>query len=143
MNSKKDAVLWLWESHNEVNDRLKADETEDPEFPKIQFPSKESCPTCLREPMFLPITNKLNWNKQEVFAFLRNIYKTENINRYGLNSEGLIQKASYESSLKLIFSSLDLTMGMLLYGFCFVMLIVALKLFVNRGYRKKFEAYKI
>ena len=42
VNSKKDAVLWLWESHNEVNDRLKADETEDPEFPKIQFPSKEA-----------------------------------------------------------------------------------------------------
>ncbi|GBP07751.1 Sulfhydryl oxidase 1 [Eumeta japonica] len=38
-SSKDDAVLWLWEAHNEVNNRLAGDATEDPKFPKIQFPS--------------------------------------------------------------------------------------------------------
>lgn len=36
VTSKDDAVLWLWNSHNEVNKRLSGDVTEDPEHKKIQ-----------------------------------------------------------------------------------------------------------
>lgn len=39
VTNKDDAVLWLWSAHNEVNKRLAGDETEDPEFPKVQFPT--------------------------------------------------------------------------------------------------------
>lgn len=143
--TKDNTVLWLWEAHNEVNDRLKGDETEDPEFPKIQFPTKESCKSCYKEPMFLPITNKINWDKMEVLQFLKNIYHPTNISHYGLNEEDTIfsQKLASQRSYKGVFSNLDLTMGMLLYGFCIVMMIVAVKLFVNRGYRKKYDLYKV
>ena len=35
----KASVLWLWHAHNRVNFRLKGDDTEDKQFPKILFPS--------------------------------------------------------------------------------------------------------
>ena len=37
------SVLWLWSTHNSVNKRLAGSITEDPSFPKIQFPSKGEC----------------------------------------------------------------------------------------------------
>ena len=40
------SVLWLWNAHNKVNRRLAGDITEDPEHPKIPFPSKTVCPKC-------------------------------------------------------------------------------------------------
>nr|CAH7763341.1 unnamed protein product [Callosobruchus chinensis] len=44
VRSWNDSVLWLWTAHNEVSKRLAGDDTEDPEFPKQQFPLKERCP---------------------------------------------------------------------------------------------------
>ena len=43
-----DAVLWLWKAHNKVNERLAGDLTEDPQHPKIQFPSKALCDYCFQ-----------------------------------------------------------------------------------------------
>jgi len=41
-----EAVLWLWRAHNEVNERLKGAASEDPAFPKQQFPPASLCPSC-------------------------------------------------------------------------------------------------
>lgn len=41
-----EVVLWLWRGHNKVNKRLKGEASEDPHFPKQQFPPKELCPEC-------------------------------------------------------------------------------------------------
>ena len=41
-----DAVLWLWEAHNTVNNRLKNDLSTDPVQPKALFPSYQTCPYC-------------------------------------------------------------------------------------------------
>ncbi|KAF7273265.1 hypothetical protein GWI33_014013 [Rhynchophorus ferrugineus] len=46
VSSFPDSILWLWMAHNEVNNRLSGDLSEDPEYPKIQFPSPTNCPSC-------------------------------------------------------------------------------------------------
>ncbi|XP_040594150.1 sulfhydryl oxidase 1 isoform X2 [Mesocricetus auratus] len=43
------AVLWLWTSHNKVNARLSGAPSEDPHFPKVQWPPRELCSTCHNE----------------------------------------------------------------------------------------------
>jgi len=41
-----DAVLWLWEAHNTVNNRLKNAPSTDPTQPKVLFPLHNMCPYC-------------------------------------------------------------------------------------------------
>ena len=41
-----DAILWLWEAHNMVNQRLQDDISSDPEHPKFPFPPHNLCPYC-------------------------------------------------------------------------------------------------
>lgn len=70
-------ILWLWEAHNEVNQRVASDSTEDPKFPKIQFPSQEDCPTCRAG-------NGSEWQTEEVLKYLKTIYDRGNLSSYGL-----------------------------------------------------------
>lgn len=53
VRTRRDAVLYLWRAHNEVNARVAKLEAEhgdgDPAFPKAQFPSPELCPLCRRK----------------------------------------------------------------------------------------------
>jgi len=53
LKTRKEAVIWLWTTHNEVNQRLAEVErkyghssTGDPGHPKIQWPSEAACPKC-------------------------------------------------------------------------------------------------
>lgn len=69
-------ILWLWAGHNEVNERLSGDATEDPQFPKIQFPSPEDCPSCRN--------NNSEWVTGEVLQYLKSLYDKENLSFYGL-----------------------------------------------------------
>jgi thiol oxidase len=47
VKSTEDIVVYLWKAHNIVNGRLHGDEaTEDPQFPKEQFPPTFLCPDC-------------------------------------------------------------------------------------------------
>ncbi|CAI5448208.1 unnamed protein product [Caenorhabditis angaria] len=41
-----DMMTYLWRAHNIVNNRLHGDQTEDPQFHKMQFPAPFLCPTC-------------------------------------------------------------------------------------------------
>ena len=41
-----DAILWLWEVHNIVNERLKDESSTDPTHPKVLFPPHQVCPDC-------------------------------------------------------------------------------------------------
>ncbi|GMH40117.1 hypothetical protein BSKO_08021 [Bryopsis sp. KO-2023] len=76
MTTRKDVALWLWRVHNQVNARLAKEEakdgTGDPDFPKIQWPSKEQCPLCA-----VPgaDASQKNWNSEEVHIFLINFYQ--------------------------------------------------------------------
>ncbi|XP_030063477.1 sulfhydryl oxidase 2 [Microcaecilia unicolor] len=74
------AVLWLWKKHNIVNSRLAGANSEDPKFPKIQWPSPELCPRCHED-------NGLHgWNEAEVLAFLKHYYSGENISQHFLDA---------------------------------------------------------
>uniref|UniRef100_A0A5S6R4Q0 Sulfhydryl oxidase n=1 Tax=Trichuris muris TaxID=70415 RepID=A0A5S6R4Q0_TRIMR len=66
IHNKTDGVLWLWKSHNRASYFLKGHVTEDPEFPKNQFPYREICGTC-----FNPDGS---YNEAVVFNFLLRFY---------------------------------------------------------------------
>ncbi|XP_068513010.1 sulfhydryl oxidase 2 [Anas acuta] len=68
------AVLWLWEKHNVVNNRLAGDLTEDPKFPKVQWPTPDLCPACHEE-----IKGLHSWNEDHVLQFMKYHYNSENI----------------------------------------------------------------
>lgn len=80
VNSTEDAVLWLWQGHNKVNKRLAGDLSEDPQFPKVQFPTTELCLECMKS----SFSN--SWNKLEVFNFLHSFYG-DGIRFDGINTQ--------------------------------------------------------
>jgi len=49
----EDVVLWLWRAHNSANKRLSKDASEDPQFPKRQFPPEPLCHDCQVNGIFL------------------------------------------------------------------------------------------
>ncbi|NWW87649.1 QSOX1 oxidase, partial [Rhynochetos jubatus] len=71
---REEAVLWLWSHHNEVNARLAGGDTEDPKFPKLQWPPPDMCPQCHREERGVHA-----WDEPAVFAFLKEHFSPANI----------------------------------------------------------------
>lgn len=160
VTSKDDAVVWLWSSHNEVNKRLSGDPTEDSNHPKIQFPSVDMCPQC-RKPI---LTNHHNhqqftlqdgneWNVLEVLRFLKNMYSSNNRNPLGLHQASLVPQKLVHDGVGDNFQSnrifgnvlneMDIRMGALLYVACIIMLVIAVKMVVKRGYRKKMYTHDL
>lgn len=150
VSNRDEAVLWLWAAHNQVNRRLAGDSTEDPDFPKIQFPSMASCPSChlniSQSSAHTISTGKddlmqepVDWSRTHVLQFLKNIYHPEYLNRFGLQSTtGNAESLRARRMTGNVFSEIDIRMGILLYGFCILMLVVAFKLFVTKGtYRRR------
>ncbi|XP_047333151.1 sulfhydryl oxidase 2-like isoform X2 [Impatiens glandulifera] len=73
----RDFAIWLWRTHNKVNERLMEVEesmgTGDPKFPKSQWPQKQLCPSCYLS--HSESGNKIvEWNEDEVFIFLVKYY---------------------------------------------------------------------
>lgn len=160
VTSKDDAVVWLWSSHNEVNKRLSGDATEDSDHPKMQFPAANLCPVC-RKPI---LTNHHNhqqytlqdgneWNVLEVLRFMKDMYSTTNRNPLGLQQASLVPQRLVHDGVGDHFQSnrtfgnvlneMDIRMGALLYVACIVMLVIAVKLVVKRGYRKKMYTHDL
>ncbi|KAI6190901.1 Sulfhydryl oxidase [Aphelenchoides bicaudatus] len=46
VKTPEDTALWLWRAHNRANKRLSGDASEDPHYPKQQFPPSSICPRC-------------------------------------------------------------------------------------------------
>lgn len=113
--NQDEVILWLWAAHNEVNQRLAGDETEDPKFPKIQFPTSSSCPECYRQTVVSPANLDINWNKDAVLAFLKSIHHPEKISRLGLDNEDQLfataDKLRQKRLLSNVFSDMDMRMG--------------------------------
>lgn len=78
VSSLDDAVLWLWSAHNQVNQRLRGDVTEDPMHPKILFPLKVHCETCHQN-------GTDEWNKTEVLKYLKNMYSAISLQKTSYN----------------------------------------------------------
>ena len=85
VRSNDDAILYLWRIHNSVNKRLHGDVTEDPQHPKIQFPSAQMCRTC---------RTGGDWNTTNVLAFLKDVYSYAKIAK---DSEILLKKNSFNN----------------------------------------------
>ncbi|KAF9673963.1 hypothetical protein SADUNF_Sadunf10G0078400 [Salix dunnii] len=78
-NTSRDFALWLWNTHNKVNERLMKKEaslgTGDPKFPKVIWPPKQLCSLCYlshsgRENGF----SQIDWDMNEVYKFLTDYY---------------------------------------------------------------------
>lgn len=143
VTSKDNAILWLWSAHNEVNQRLSGDLTEDPEYPKIQFPTEDICNVCRKQSSAV---DGIVWDKTEVILFLKRIHSLHNISHLGVDADSILPIAlelSYVKQGGNIFSDVDIRMGLLLYIFCLCMMVIAIKLFLRRGYRKKIYAHDL
>lgn len=157
-----EAILWLWAAHNEVNARLAGDITEDPQFPKVQFPTADSCPKCHSDlktstipslsttspaSLSLVFSSLDKWNLKHVLQFLKNIHNINFINHYDLltidqqsahNGIDSMQRTRQKRMITNVFTDIDIRMGMLLYGCCIIMIVSAFKLFALKGgYRRK------
>ncbi|GLD75075.1 sulfhydryl oxidase 1-like protein, partial [Lates japonicus] len=80
------AVLWLWSRHNRVNNRLAGDLSEDPNFPKVQWPSPEMCSACHT----VKDNGDHKWDHTQVLSFLLSYYSSDNILTDYLDNETLI-----------------------------------------------------
>ncbi|VAH10930.1 sulfhydryl oxidase 1-like isoform X1 [Triticum dicoccoides] len=85
--SARDLSLWLWSTHNKVNERLMKEEkdmgTGDPSFPKAIWPPKALCPSCYRSSSRTSDgTLQVDWNEDEVFPFLVNYYGKTLVSSY-------------------------------------------------------------
>ncbi|XP_028855478.1 sulfhydryl oxidase 1-like isoform X1 [Denticeps clupeoides] len=78
-----EAVIWLWARHNQVNNRLAGDLSEDPHFPKIQWPPPDQC----RECHGVKGGGEHAWNQAQVLAFLRSHYSAQHLNMTYLEKE--------------------------------------------------------
>ncbi|XP_070602376.1 sulfhydryl oxidase 1 [Erythrolamprus reginae] len=81
VRSRNEAVLWLWSRHNRVNARLADRGTDDPQFPKIQWPPKSFCLSCRSTSIDSSLQNgrKSVWNKNRVLMFLKWHFSEKNI----------------------------------------------------------------
>ncbi|KFM57742.1 Sulfhydryl oxidase 1, partial [Stegodyphus mimosarum] len=76
VSTAREAALWLWNAHNRVNGRLAGDVTEDPKYPKVQFPTKEMCGKCRIEE---DESGNIQWDKALVLRYLQHFYGKDNI----------------------------------------------------------------
>lgn len=134
ISSLDSSVIWLWMAHNEVNKRLSGDQTEDPEYPKYQFPSKEHCPSCRN--------TDDTWNLSEVLRYVKHVYSSINVRYIGSDTTvlhlGVEGKADGKSGSKGIFQAPDMSMCFILYVVSFLLLALLIRMFLKRrGYRKK------
>lgn len=126
--SSDSSVLWLWMAHNTVNKRLAGDSTEDPEFPKVQFPTSERCASCRN--------SDGGWNYPEVLTYVKHMYSSINV-RY-IGSDTRVLHLGLDGAASANFTShVDSSMCFLLYLVSFGLLLVLIRLFLKRGYRKK------
>ncbi|KAM4739450.1 sulfhydryl oxidase 1 [Anableps anableps] len=92
------AALWLWSRHNQVNNRIAGAMSEDPLFPKIQWPSPEMCPSC----HIVKDTGDHGWNKEQVFSFLWSYFSSSHIlPDYLENEDEILEKQRAKHSLQL------------------------------------------
>lgn len=76
VGSRDSAVLWLWSSHNKVNARLAGAPSEDPQFPKVQWPPRELCSPCHNELRGTPV-----WDLGNTLSFFKTHFSWSNIVR--------------------------------------------------------------
>lgn len=119
-----EAIIWLWSAHNQVNRRLRGDNSEDPQFPKIQFPSIDNCLQCLKDGKF---------DRDAVLDYLVELYQSEKISMDGFQIPGSGDKAASSSGKvsaihmgALSFTNYDLSLCAVVYILSAVILLCVL-----------------
>ncbi|XP_025285734.1 sulfhydryl oxidase 1 [Canis lupus dingo] len=74
VDSLNSAVLWLWSSHNKVNARLAGAASEDPHFPKVQWPPRGLCSACHNDLWGSPV-----WDLDNTLRFLKTHFSPSNV----------------------------------------------------------------
>ncbi|XP_027724221.1 sulfhydryl oxidase 1 isoform X2 [Vombatus ursinus] len=101
VKSMDDAVLWFWNRHNRVNARLAGTASEDPHFPKIQWPPKDLCDSCHNEIQGDPV-----WDLGATLKFLKSHFSLWNIVIDRKRSvEALVGSGSWHRELENLTSS--------------------------------------
>uniref|UniRef100_A0A0N5ARC9 Sulfhydryl oxidase n=1 Tax=Syphacia muris TaxID=451379 RepID=A0A0N5ARC9_9BILA len=65
LKKPEDGIMWLWKAHNIANEVLAKQPSDDPAFPKQQFPPKSLCSSCWSDDKFV---------ENEVVTFLTKYY---------------------------------------------------------------------
>ncbi|XP_041861327.1 sulfhydryl oxidase 1 [Melanotaenia boesemani] len=92
VDSVSAAVLWLWSRHNIVNNRIAGALSEDPLFPKIQWPPPEMCSACHTVKEY----GEHKWNKEQVLSFLLSHFNSSSILTDYLEDESQILEKQRE-----------------------------------------------
>ncbi|XP_064189353.1 sulfhydryl oxidase 1 [Anguilla rostrata] len=92
VRSPATAALWLWYRHNRVNNRLAGALSEDPSFPKVQWPPPDLCPRChtVKE------NGEHSWNQEEVLRFLKEYFSSERLLQDYLEGEAQLLREQRE-----------------------------------------------
>lgn len=138
VDSWDNSILWLWKAHNEVNRRLAGDPTEDPEFPKQQFPIQERCTRCYNAGQM--------WNEVEVLNYLKHMYSSINVRYIGSDTRILhmgLEGSSASGSGSTVLHTIDTSMCFILYIASFTLILIIIRMFLKRGYRKKMYEHDI
>nr|XP_006635303.1 PREDICTED: sulfhydryl oxidase 1 [Lepisosteus oculatus] len=85
VTNRTTSVLWLWARHNQVNSRLAGALSEDPQFPKIQWPPPDMCPQC-----HSVTGGEHEWKQGAVLDFLRSHFAADRILRDHLEGEAVL-----------------------------------------------------
>ncbi|XP_059840831.1 sulfhydryl oxidase 1 [Hypanus sabinus] len=85
------AILWLWSRHNRVNNRLAGALSEDPKFPKIQWPPPDMCADCHNDH-----NGHHEWILDAVLNFLNVHYSPDNIDYSYLEEEKALLKKQHK-----------------------------------------------
>lgn len=82
LTQRNSSVLWLWETHNKVNERLNNEKTTARRtLADVIYPSRKICPNCYpadSEHNIIQLDG-LSWNHTEVLSYLIHKYGSENI----------------------------------------------------------------
>ncbi|KAK2838223.1 hypothetical protein Q5P01_015435 [Channa striata] len=74
VQNREQQILWLWNQHNMVNNRLTGSLSDDPLFPKAPWPSPSLCASCHEEENGVHV-----WNQNRILSFLRHHYGASNL----------------------------------------------------------------
>ena len=140
-----ESVIWLWQTHNRVNKRLARTLSEDPVHPKIQFPSKSDCQSCHEA--------KRHWRISAILQYMKTLYGVNNIDltitRVGHKEDDMqtVVELKHDKANKIAtygyfnigINTTDISMCLLLYTVCSVLLLVICIYVNHRGKRKHFK----
>lgn len=152
VKSADESVLWLWRAHNEVNERLAGDDTEDPNHKKIQYPSSMHCPSCRDE--------NDEWDEDRVLEYLKRKYSYSGIkydsstkvpiDRSGSKLRAANERISFDPKnvtprkFGWDFTIFDISICVVLYvTSAAILILVCIKFAVKRTYKKKMYIHNL